>query len=401
MLVRALSSAVVFLGMMAGGEPATHLTFSRYRVLYDASRFGLRANSGYAELTQGVLELVFTGALGDDEAGMRPLLARSSNWGQTWSDPRPFGPASVLGRGVAGQNSALWLTLFGPTAKGTVLSVGYYVGRGVNRARAAEDLRWRESSVILGRREKTTSVFKYTEYAPETFLAEQFAGPGIIRGSRVVLQIWGAAARGENWQCGTLLSDDDGRTWRYRQVAYEPSLDIRDNPAMPAGFNEQTLFLTGRGALVSIIRGREKLGRVADSPRDTWFFRSVSRDGGETWSKPSPTNLAGTGAPATGLTLPDGTLLIAARVPYSRDLSRPVDRTLFGLQFARSTDEGRTWHMEYVLQHDPEGSPFDDYYSAMNGEFIDAGNHEWVYIFGQFSVRHNRHRILAVTLHAN
>ena len=28
--------------------------------------------------------------------------------------------------------------------------------------------------------------------------------------------------RGDNWQCGVLLSDDGGRTLRYRQVRYEP-----------------------------------------------------------------------------------------------------------------------------------------------------------------------------------
>jgi hypothetical protein len=147
---------------------------------------------------------------------------------------------------------------------------------------------------------------------------------------------------------------------------------------------------------VSIIRGRERLGRVAASPKDTWFFRSISRDNGETWSKPELTDLPGTGAPTSGLTLPDGSLLIAVRVPWSRTSNQPIDHNLFGLQFARSLDEGRTWRTEKVLQHDPDGRAFDDYYNTMNGEFLQIAPRRWFYIFGQFSVKHNVHRILAI-----
>ncbi len=84
-------------------------------------------------------------------------------------------------------------------------------------------------------------------------------------------------------------------------MGYESNLGIRDNPGSggyAAGYNEQSLFLTRGGRLVSIIRGREKLGRVAGSPKDTWFSRSVSDDQGETWSKPEPTNVAGPVRPA-------------------------------------------------------------------------------------------------------
>ena len=51
----------------------------------------------------------------------------------------------------------------------------------------------------------------------------------------------GSDARGDNWQCG-VLSDDVGRTVRYRQVGYEPDPAIRKDPEVMAGFNEQTLF---------------------------------------------------------------------------------------------------------------------------------------------------------------
>jgi hypothetical protein len=275
--------------------------------------------------------------------------------------------------------------------------VGYHVARGTRKESYREDVRWRPSAALIGRRVPGQSAFRYQEYPSGTFLGEQFAAGGLaLSNGRVLLQVWGARARGENWQAGVLISEDDGRTWRYRRSAYDAEPSIRDDPKMPAGYNEQTLFETHTGRIVSIIRGREKLGRVPDSPKDTWYFRSVSTDRGETWSRPEFTNLAGTGAPGTGLTLPDGSLLDVSRLPYSRTLYKLPEQDHFGLHVVRSFDEGRTWRTERIEQRDPEGKPFDNYYNAMNGQFLQTGPREWMYLFGQFSVKHNVHRILAL-----
>ena len=50
-------------------------------------------------------------------------------------------------------------------------------------------------------------------------------------------------------------------------------------------------------------------------PKGHVVLPSESRDRGETWSKPEPTNLPGTGAPPSGVTLPDGSILIGRRSP--------------------------------------------------------------------------------------
>ena len=219
-----------------------------------------------------------------------------------------------------------------------------------------------------------------------------------LANGRILFSIWGAKDKGEIWRCGVLISDDDGISWRYKDVAYEADLNIRDKPEVSAGFNEQTLFLTSRGKLVSIIRGREKLGRVEDSPQDTWFFRSESTDNGETWSKYEVTDIAGTGAAAVGLTLPDGSLLLACRVPYSRKMFKLSEPELYGLHFARSFDEGKTWHSEQIIQRDPQGKPFTNYYNAMNGQFLKINDNEWLYVFGQFDVDNKVYRILSCRL---
>ena len=79
------------------------------------------------------------------------------------------------------------------------------------------------------------------------FLTEQFV-PGIsLLDGRLVFTMWGSAVRGDNWQCGVLLSDDGGHTLRYRQVGYELNPAIRKDPEVMAGFNEQTLFAAPDG----------------------------------------------------------------------------------------------------------------------------------------------------------
>jgi hypothetical protein len=222
-------------------------------------------------------------------------------------------------------------------------------------------------------------------------MGEQFLEGGFqLPSGRLIFTMWGTAKRGENWRCGVLLSDDDGCTWRFNTVGYEPDLAIRDNlteHGYPAGFNEQTLFYTREGTIVSIIRGREKLGRgvPGGGDLDTWFFRSESLDDGETWTTPEPTNLPGTGATiGQGLTLPDGSLLIGCRIPYSREYYDMPEKDLYGLNLARSYDNGKTWAPEFIIQRDPEGNPFNNHYCAMNGTFIQTGADTYDYLFGFF-----------------
>jgi hypothetical protein len=65
---------------------------------------------------------------------------------------------------------------------------------------------------------------------------------------------------------------------------------------------------------------------------------------------------------------------------------------------ARSFDGGKSWKTELLRQRDPEGKPFDNHYNAMNGQFVQTGERDWVYVFGQFSVRTNVHRMLMLRL---
>jgi len=373
----------------------SRISLQDYRVFYaDQPTIG-----GSVVWEDGQLVAVFgSGPFEDDDAGQHPFRVRSADLGRTWSAPEPFGPPVV----VHPEQESLSLTLFGPTAAGTFLAYGVHMRVHSPTARRYEDLQFRSYPLLIGRRVRGAADFAYRQYPSGTFLGEQFMERGLqLPSGRLVFALWGCMARGQNWRCGVLLSDDDGLTWHYRDVGYEPDPGIRDRAdgEYPAGFNEQSLFAAADGRLISLIRGREKLGRLPDSPRDTWFFRSVSADQGETWTRPEPTDVPGTGAAGVGLVLPDGSLLHACRVPYSRTHYSLPEPELFGLHLARSFDAGATWQPEVFLQRDPDGRPFDDHYNAMNGQFVPLPQPgEWLYVFGQFAVRQRVYRILAAHL---
>lgn len=381
-------------------EKRDSLIISDYRIFYDGQDSGYNTIGGHFIFKEdGELAGTFTeGKVEDDETGKKPFWVRSDDTGRTWSKPELFA-SQLLINPEEREKEALWMSVFGPTNKGSLLAIGGQYTEGQKGSGMLADPQWRDVMLIVGRKELASEKWDYTRYPSGTFLGEQWMEGGLqLADGRLVFSIWGAKNKGENWRCGVLLSDDDGISWKYRDVAYEPDLNIRDRPDVSAGFNEQTLFLTKGGKLVSIIRGREQLGRVKDSPKDTWFFRSESSDNGESWSAYEPTNLPGTGAASNGLTLPDGSLLQACRIPYSREIYPLPEPDLYGLHFSRSFDEGKTWKTEQFIQRDPEGKPFTDYYNAMNGQFLKLNNKEWLYIFGQFDVKEKVFRLLSCRL---
>lgn len=401
-------SFILFLLVFTACQPSkkkkSTVTVTDYRVFYDGQDSGINTIGGRFFIKNEVeIAGVFTAEkFGDVDSdystGKRPFLISSEDTGKTWSHPVLFGQELLL-YPEEREKEALQLAIYGPTVKGTLICAGDQFLEGEKGSGSVKDPQWRNNTLTIGRKENISAEWNYTRYPSGTYLGEQFMDGWLqLPSGRLVFTIWGAKNKGENWRCGVLISDDDGISWKYREVAYEADLNIRDKQDVSAGFNEQSMFRTEEGRIVSIIRGREKLGRVDDSPRDTWFLRSESNDNGETWSKYELTDIAGTGAAAVGITLPDGSLLHACRVPYSRRLYELPEPDLYGLHFSRSFDEGKTWHSEHIIQRDPQGNPFHNHYNVMNGQFLKLNNKEWLYIFGQFDVKNEVYRILSCRL---
>ena len=171
-------------------------------------------------------------------------------------------------------------------------------------------------------------------------------------------------------QVNILSSTDEGENWILKGV-------IRRDPDLK-GFliGEPSLLELPDGRLLSIIRGNSIEEGVV--PRG---FRSVSEDGGATWSVAEPINVS-ICEPRLILT-PDENILLLARswpgnmIQYYRPL-RPEERepgskqiqtlaaefaddyqtpvTEFGLLLFTTADEGRTWEADLTMESPREES---------------------------------------------
>src|SRR5688572_12409500 len=194
-------------------------TISNYRVLFDRQADGYMASTGSVSLHDGRLTLVFLYA-SDAARGLPQYRVDSDDLGRTWSEPAPFGPPLTNP-----QQQHQTVCLVGRTRRGTLIAAGCFLPVGIREdaEHYEQDILWRPSEALIGRQESGERELTWTRYPSATFTGEQFVERGLItRGGRIVLPIWGAARRGENWQCGVLLSDDDGVSWRHRVVGFEP-----------------------------------------------------------------------------------------------------------------------------------------------------------------------------------
>lgn len=141
-----------------------------------------------------------------------------------------------------------------------------------------------------------------------------------LAGGRILLEAW------EGGDAYCYLSDDDGRQWRESQrvrpepgPCYEPAcVELKDGHVM-------MLMRTGCGGQ----------------------FKSISRDGGLTWTDPEPTPLKGTAAPVAITRIPTtGSLLAIWNHNPGASKRNP-------LTAAVSEDEGDTWEHFRNLEDAP------------------------------------------------
>jgi len=144
-----------------------------------------------------------------------------------------------------------------------------------------------------------------------------------LRSGRILLEAW----EGGDSYC--VLSDDDGKTWRDGQ---------RIKPSGGECFEPACIEL--KDGIVMMLM-RTSLGGQ---------FKSISRDGGETWSDPVLTDLTGTAAPVAITRIPDTGDLLAI---WNHN---PGAKKRNPLSSAISKDEGITWQNIRDIENAPDDS---------------------------------------------
>jgi hypothetical protein len=274
---------------------------------------------------------------GDILVTIGAVLCRSTDGGKTWSAPEQIKITPQLGVPVG---SALGITTL---SDGTLLWP-------MNEEKVNQPYTNRECRLYVLRSEDHGKT--WTQREPMKVDArENWAYGKIVEmpDGTLLLPVWGMYTLGERWKASLLKSHDKGRTWPdYRVIAWDPYAGGREDN----GFNETSLARLPTGEVLAIVRQQQVHSYPDERPKDysepaQEFYRTFSRDGGDTWALPQPLVLRGT-SPALHVSA-RGTLLLG----YRDTPQAPGDAQPRGLAVRVSGDKGVTWTNELQLV-DPE-----------------------------------------------
>jgi hypothetical protein len=226
-----------------------------------------------------------------------------------------------------------------------------------------------------------------------TDVIEPFAYGRIIEltAGDLLCPIWGKRVPDEPWRSGLVRSRNGGRTWgEYATIAFDPQAvgprQQEDSDVHHvAGFNEATLVELPDGQLLAVVR-QQGVGQALRQ-----LFKSLSCDGGCTWSAPLPLPLWGT-SPSLHLTA-SGLLLLG----YRNHRGNPQGLEAAGVGVSLSEDFGATWSAHRLLE-DPQGYQYQHEFEAGYPAFLDLDGHRTLVVFYSFDPALTSNRYLAANL---
>jgi hypothetical protein len=224
-----------------------------------------------------------------------------------------------------------------------------------------------------------------------TDVIEPFAYGKIIelRNGDLLCPIWGKQKTDEPWRTGLVRSRDGGHTWgEHVTIGYAPHTRVpspQGEVVHCAGFNEATLVEFPDGLVLAVLR-QQGVGQAVRQ-----LFRSLSRDGGRTWSEPQSLPLWGT-SPSLHLT-ETGLLLLG----YRNHRGNPQGFETAGVGISLSEDFGETW-VGHRLLEDPQGHQYQHEFEAGYPAFLDVEGGRVLVVFYSFDPALTYNRYLAANL---
>ena len=273
-------------------------------------------------LKDGRLLLAYTEFLGSTSGDFEParISARiSSDGGTTWE--KKF----VLAENQEGLKNAM-IASFLRLADGTIM-LGY--NKKVSRADTRFHVRFSKDEAESWSEE--VSVISEPSYGA----VYNFAPIQLTSGRILAPYSYSPDYTLENhFRVQVYYSDDGGASWDVGETV----IDLPKRGAMEPGLVE-----LGDGSVLMHLR--TQLGKV---------YRSLSRDGGLTWTDPAPTSLLNPESPIATARIPStGDLLVVFNNNYNPD--GPHHLGARGpLTAATSSDGGKTWQGLQDIENDPE-----------------------------------------------
>jgi len=185
-----------------------------------------------------------------------------------------------------------------------------------------------------------------TDSAAQTWTEERNVGivqgramnPPLRMGERVLMPI-NAFDKAGPWRDAVIAGSlDQGRTWSQlvRLEAEDPLVILREPCLVPVSESEVHVYMR--------VRAYSEEWKTAPESDPRWLTqRSISRDGGLTWTAPHSVEVPNFDSKLNVVKLPDGRLLMA----FNPTLRR------FPLALAVSNDNGETWNPAGILDPGP------------------------------------------------
>lgn len=312
----------------------------------------------------------------DCQPGGEAFLVRSSDEGRTWDEPR------ILMRSTK-QDGCINLSVGLTTLRdGTIL----YPCCDTKITR-----QWDQHEADLVILQSQDHGATWSAAVPiGTDVMEPFAYGKIIEltNGDLLCPVWGKRVPDEAWRTGLVRSRDGGKTWgSHVTIGYDPKpvIPVSNDSVHCAGFNETSLLELQDGRILAVLRQQGVEGRKRD------LYRSISSDGGQTWSDPECMDLWGT-SPSLHLG-PLGEVLLG----YRNHLGNPQGLTEPGVGLSVSLDGGDHWS-DHRLLEDPQGHGYGHEFEAGYPAFLNLDRQRILVVFYSYDPALSASRYLAANL---